>query len=386
VRATTNNAADASVYAAIAGADDATLHIIILNKNFDNPADFSVNLAGGRAYTSGEVWAFDAGSAAITQRTAIDAIGGNAFVYTLPARTAAHIVLHAATGPTATPTATVTPGGPTLTPTSTRTATPTPTPTNTPVPVSDLIVYGDALQSGWDNWSWNATINFANASPVQSGVESLALTYTAGWAGLSFRAPAPVNTASYTGVSFWVYGVSGSGAVNFNIQQTDTGGGSPGVTFTPAAGQWTPVTVTWAQLGKPSQVARLNWQEYTGSARPTFYIDTVRLVARCVAAAAPSGLSIARSGNDAILTWPAAPAATGYQVWRDTVPYFVPGSGVTPVATATAPTFTAPNCIGNPAAACYLAVGSVDNCGQGSAISASSPRVGELSFEVVPGQ
>ena len=116
VRATADNAADASVYAAIAGSDDTTLHIIVLNKNFDSPADFSFNLAGGRAYLNGEVWAFDAASPAITQRAGITGITGNRFTYTLPPRTAAHIVLHAAAGPTATPTRTVTPGGPTLTP------------------------------------------------------------------------------------------------------------------------------------------------------------------------------------------------------------------------------------------------------------------------------
>jgi hypothetical protein len=44
-------------------------------------------------------------------------------------------------------------------------------------------------------------------------------------------------------------------------------------------GQWTQVTVPWSQLGNPAGAARLNWQEYTGSARPAFYIDNVRLTA-----------------------------------------------------------------------------------------------------------
>ena len=187
-----------------------------MNKNFDSPADFSFNLAGGQTYTNGEVWAFDANSATITQRVAITAPSpATRFTYTLPPRTAAHIVLHTATGPTATPTPTITPGGPTLTPTPTRTATPTVPPTSTPVPVNDLIVYGDTLASGWENWSWDTTVNFANTSPVQSGSRSIALTYNTGWAGLSLRTQSPVNTASYTGVSFWVYGVPGGEAAEF---------------------------------------------------------------------------------------------------------------------------------------------------------------------------
>jgi hypothetical protein len=274
VRATTNNVADASAYAAIAGSDDATLHIVVLNKNFDSPANFTFNLAGGRTYQHGEVWAFDATGAAITRRGAITGITNNHFVYTLAPRTAAHIVLHAAAGSTATPTATVTPGGPTFTPT------PTATPANTRVAASDLAVYGDALASGWENWSWDTTVNFANTAPVQSGTRSIALTYTAGWAGLSLRTASPANTAAYSGVSFWVYGTPGGGQVAFNVQTTDTGSAGPSVSFTPAAGQWAQITFPWSQLGSPSQVARLNWQEYTGSAKPTFYIDNVRLVAR----------------------------------------------------------------------------------------------------------
>jgi hypothetical protein len=38
--------------------------------------------------------------------------------------------------------------------------------------------------------------------------------------------------------------------------------------------------VSWSQLGNPAQVARLNWQDYTGSAKPAYYIDNVRLLAR----------------------------------------------------------------------------------------------------------
>jgi hypothetical protein len=385
VRATISDAANASTYAAITGSDDTTLHLIILNKSFDSAADFTFNLAGGRAYTSGEVWAFDASNAAITQRTAIGAITANTFAYTLPARSAAHIILHGATGPTATPTATITPGGPTLTATPTRTATPTPTPTSTPVPANDLIVYGDALASGWQDWSWDATVNFANTSSVQSGTRSIALKYNAGWSGLSLHAPGPVNTASYTGVSFWAYGVAGSGAVSFYIQQTDAGSGSPAITFTPAVGQWTQIKVTWSQLGSPGQVTRLNWQENTGSSKPTFYIDDVRLLAPCAAPPVPSGVTARRSVDDVVLSWSAAPGATYYQVWRATGPYFAPPAA-TPIATVTSPSHTDPGLIGDPLVNYFYALTAVNRCSQGSATSATSAEVGEFDFKMIPGQ
>lgn len=261
VRAVTSNVADSSAYAAISGSDDKTLHIIVLNKNFDKPADFRFNLAGCPTYRAGEVWAFDAGSAAITQRKPIAGISDNRFNYTLAPRTAAHIVLHAEGEPA-------------------YTSVPTAAPTATPPPASsDLLVYGDALVSGWQNWSWGSTVNLASGSPVQTGSKSVAVTYNAGWAALSLHAADAPKTAAYAGISFWVYGAPGNGQVKFSVQAAE--GAEPGqaVAFTPAAGQWTEVRATWAQLGNPAQVVRLNWQDATGSAKPAYYIDNVRLIA-----------------------------------------------------------------------------------------------------------
>jgi hypothetical protein len=95
VRATTSHIADLSVYASIFGSDDTTLHIIVLNKNFDISADLCFTVVGDRTYLSGEVWAFDAASAEITQRGRITAIANDHFPYTLQPLTAAHIILRA---------------------------------------------------------------------------------------------------------------------------------------------------------------------------------------------------------------------------------------------------------------------------------------------------
>jgi len=378
VRATTDNVADASVYAAISGTDDTTLHLVVLNKSFDSAATYTIHLAGGRSYTGGEVWAFDANSSAITLRPAVTDITGNTFTYTLPPRTAAHFVLHTSSVPTATPTATITPGGPT--------STPTPTPTATPAAASaDMIVYGDVLAPGWENWSWNTTVDPANTTPVESGSKSIAVTYTAGWAGLSLRAPSQIATAAYTGVRFSIYGVPGSGTTIFCIQSTDDGACSLRVTFTPTAGQWTQATVMWAQLGNPSQIARLDWQEYTGTARPTFYVDNIRLLAPCASLSGPASLSAGHNGRDVILTWPAVMGAAGYQIWRDALPYFVTAA-ITPIATVTLPTYTDPGRIGDPAINLFYTVAGVNTCGQASAVSTGSPRAGEFSFGIAPGQ
>ena len=38
---------------------------------------------------------------------------------------------------------------------------------------TDVTVYGDSLMSGWADWSWDTTRNFANASPTKTGFRDL---------------------------------------------------------------------------------------------------------------------------------------------------------------------------------------------------------------------
>jgi hypothetical protein len=59
-------------------------------------------------------------------------------------------------------------------------------------------VYGDLLTTGWDNWSWSTTQNFANTSPVYAGTNSIAVAYNAAWGGLYLH---NVGTTT-TGYSF----------------------------------------------------------------------------------------------------------------------------------------------------------------------------------------
>jgi len=70
VRAATNNVADSSGLCGDRRVGRHDVAHIVLNKNFDSPADFSFNLAGGQAYVNGEMWPFDAASPSITQRSA----------------------------------------------------------------------------------------------------------------------------------------------------------------------------------------------------------------------------------------------------------------------------------------------------------------------------
>jgi hypothetical protein len=143
---------------------------------------------------------------------------------------------------------------------------------------AELTVYGDALAAGWENWSWNTQVNFANAQPAL-GRRSVAVSYGEPFAGFSLRAPAPIDAQRYSGIAFWVHGgESGERALRFYIQQSDSGGESRVAQFEAPAGTWTPITIALSSLGNLQTIKRLTIQDNSGERQPTFYVDNIRLV------------------------------------------------------------------------------------------------------------
>jgi hypothetical protein len=141
---------------------------------------------------------------------------------------------------------------------------------------ADLAIYDEALASGWDNWSWSTTTSFAATSPVHGGAKSIAVTYTAGWAGFYLHAASAVDLSGYESLRFWIQGGS---AGNQRLQVAANGDGSQTFAVTAQANTWIQVTLPLSTLGSPTSLAGLWWQESTGGAQPTFYLDDIVLVA-----------------------------------------------------------------------------------------------------------
>jgi len=151
--------------------------------------------------------------------------------------------------------------------------------TATPAPSSAAIIYGDSLAAGWANWSWDTTTNFSYTKRYRTGRASLAVTYTAPWAGLYLHRDAALPTAGYSKLSLWVYGGTSGGQPIKLSTRDGTGKASPEVKLpAPRAGRWTLVEVRLSQLGSPANIAELFLQEAGGAARPIFFIDELRLV------------------------------------------------------------------------------------------------------------
>jgi hypothetical protein len=145
---------------------------------------------------------------------------------------------------------------------------------------ADVAVYADGLATGWENWSWDTTVNLASNAAVHSGGVSVAATYTAQYGGLRMHANTALTGADYSAVRFWVHGgATGGQAIQFKVITAADGNWDNFATLAPQAGSWTQVTVSLASLGSPATIADLVWQDASGGVQPTFYIDDVTLVA-----------------------------------------------------------------------------------------------------------
>ncbi len=97
-------------------------------------------------------------------------------------------------------------------------------------------------------------------------------------------------------------------------------------------------------------------------------------------------VSLARVGSDLVLSWPAAPGAAGYEVWRSSVPYFVPGDAgatfvqILPTDLSGSFVYTDTGSVGGANPDWYYAVRTVGSTG---AVSPVSNRVGKADFTLV---
>ncbi len=154
---------------------------------------------------------------------------------------------------------------------------------------ADLAVYADSLAAGWEDWSWNTTRNLANATPVHGGTASLAVTYTAAWGGLYLHANS-VDVSAYDTLRFWLHGGSAGGqhisvGLNYN-------GSTHEVVAT--AGTWQQVEIPLSDLGSPTTITDLVWQDGTGGAQPTFYLDDIAFVSSGAPPPLPRRRTLAR--------------------------------------------------------------------------------------------
>lgn len=155
-------------------------------------------------------------------------------------------------------------------------------------------IYADSLATSWADWSFT-THDLQVTAPVHSGSKSISVTYGA-WQGLFLHHPG-VATAGFTKLTFFIHG-GATGGQKLQLSATrasDTGGNhGPAVALPqPAANTWTEVQVPLANLGAAgATITGLTWQDTTGGAQPTLYIDDIALASD----ESPDGPSLSAGG------------------------------------------------------------------------------------------
>jgi hypothetical protein len=143
-----------------------------------------------------------------------------------------------------------------------------------PAPKTNQVnVYFDSYESGFYSWSWSSRLNPFSYAQLHTGKASLAVTHTGAWAGAYLHSDSTVDTTKVNRLNFWLHG--GAGTQKINLALVDGGGVTlPSIPLTITNG-WKQFDIPLSQLGSPAGVSGIVWQDGSGGAQATFYLDEV---------------------------------------------------------------------------------------------------------------
>jgi len=142
-------------------------------------------------------------------------------------------------------------------------------------PLADFAfaIYTDALQNGFQDWSW-ATRDFNSTAIVRQGTTSIKAIYgSGGYEGITFHKDAGPATGAYTKLEFSIFGTVGTGGKTMNLV-VNGGWGSP-YTLTIAEGEWKTYSFNISDIGNPAALNEIILQSAGWAG--TVYIDHVGL-------------------------------------------------------------------------------------------------------------
>src|ERR1019366_7797217 len=146
---------------------------------------------------------------------------------------------------------------------------------------ADQIIYDNALENSWADWSYSTTVNPNNTGTyVHSVAASISATITGGWGALSLWHSA-FDSSVYTNLTFWING-GAIGGQQLQIYAELSSGTKPAISLpTLAANTWQQMNFSLSALGVANQpnFIRFSIQDRNGAAEPTFYVDDITLQA-----------------------------------------------------------------------------------------------------------
>ncbi len=162
--------------------------------------------------------------------------------------------------------------------------------------IPDQAIYDNALQNGWENWSWSSVVNLSNATPFHTAAPSISVTASA-WGALSLHHTA-FDTTGYTSLSFWING--GAGGQILLVQAERSGVPQPAVQLSAlAAGTWQHVNLSLASLGVSNvpDFDRFSIADRSGTSQPAFYVDDMTIIGGTIAPPSAVDVTVDRGAD-----------------------------------------------------------------------------------------
>jgi len=141
------------------------------------------------------------------------------------------------------------------------------------------LFYDDQVTAGYDFNFGGANADFANTEMVKRGNHAIKLTYTGNYAGFAVGSNDPVDLSDKTFVKFSIYGTTGTEGKVVKVALNDFDNRQVSIVL--RAGKWTTYVVPLerfqnaSQPGKPTSLNWIGFQELSGNAPTTIFLDDI---------------------------------------------------------------------------------------------------------------
>jgi hypothetical protein len=132
-------------------------------------------------------------------------------------------------------------------------------------------IFDDGLGTGWSNTSYSSTYDMNQTVIVRRGTKAIGHKYSVGFGAARFRSLPSFKTAGYTTLKISIYGGPGTEGKKVRISLTPA---KSTYTLLLSEGVWTDYQIPLINLGSPTTIDYITFQEFSGLASQ-IYIDDV---------------------------------------------------------------------------------------------------------------
>lgn len=132
-------------------------------------------------------------------------------------------------------------------------------------------IFDDALRGGWSNTSYSSTWDMAQNVIVRRGTIAIGHKFSVGFGAARFRCIPTFSTTGYTTLKISIYGGPGTAGKKVRISVTPA---KLTYDLILTEGAWTDYQIPLANIGNPTAIDYITFQEFSGIASQ-IYIDDV---------------------------------------------------------------------------------------------------------------